>query len=132
MRGHRFDLVVDRGQFLVFGDDVLDRRLGDVRVGGHHDRDRLADEAHLVDRQDRLVVERRAVIGIGDHLADIVGGEHAMNAGNLLRRAGVDRLDPAMRDGAAKDLAVQHAGQPHRVSVFGPSAHLVARFEPGQ
>ena len=28
-------------------------------------------------------MERGAVIGIGDHLADVVGGEHAMNAGNL-------------------------------------------------
>ena len=56
-------LVEDRRQFLVFCDDELRRLLGDVRVGGEHDRDRFADEVHLVDRQDRLIVECRPVIG---------------------------------------------------------------------
>ena len=70
----RLDLVEHRRQFLVLGDDQLRRLLGDVRIGGEHDRDRLADEMHLADGEDRLVVEGRAVIGIGDHLADVVAG----------------------------------------------------------
>ncbi len=65
------DLVEDRRQFLVFCDDELRRLLGHVRVGGEHDRDRFADEVHLVDRQDRLVVECRPVIGGGDDLAHV-------------------------------------------------------------
>ena len=63
--GHGLHLIVDRGKFLIFRHDLLDGGLGDMGVGGDHYRDRLADEAHLVDGQDRLVVERRAVIGIG-------------------------------------------------------------------
>ena len=69
---HRLDLVVDRRQLLIFGDDRVRRGFGNMRIGGEHDGDRLADETHFVDRQDRLVVERRPVIGIGDDLADVV------------------------------------------------------------
>ena len=130
VRRHRLDLVEHRRQFLVFGDDQLRRLLGDVRVGGQHDRHWLADEPHLVDRQDRLVVERRAVIGIGDHLADVVGGDDAVHARHRAGRAHVDALDAAMRHGAAEDLSVQHAGQPHVVDVFGAAGDLLARFEP--
>ena len=113
------DLVEDRRQLLVLGDDQLRRLLGDVRIGGEHDRDRLADIVHLADGEDRLVVEGRAVIGLGDDLAHVVGGDDAVDAGHLLGRAGVDRLDAAVGDGAAEDLSVQHAGQPHGVGVFG-------------
>ena len=67
----RLDLVEYRRQLLVFGDDELRRLLGDVRIGGEHDRDRLADIMHLADGEDRLVVEGRAVIGIGDDLAHV-------------------------------------------------------------
>ena len=74
-RGHRLDLVIDRLEFLVFGDDRLDGGFGDMGIGGEHHRDRLADEAHLVHGQDRLIVERRAVIGIGNDLDDVFGGE---------------------------------------------------------
>jgi hypothetical protein len=55
-----------------------------------------------------------------------------MNAGNLRRRTGVDRFDPAMRHRAAEDLSVQHLRQPHGVSVFGASGDLLAAFEPRQ
>jgi len=63
--GQRLDLVVDRRQLLVFGGDELRRLLGDVRIGGDHGRHRLADEAHLLVRQDRLIMKRRTVIRIG-------------------------------------------------------------------
>ena len=132
LRGQRLDLVEDRRQFLVFGDDQLRRLLGDMRIGGEHHRDRLADVAHLVDRQDRLVVECRPVIGLRDDLAHVVDGDDAIDAGHLLGRAGVDRLDAAVRDRAAEDLAVQHAGQPHGVGVFGAAGDLLARLEPRQ
>ena len=128
--GCRLDLVEDRGQFLVFGGDELYRLVGNVRVGGDHGGDRLADEAHLLVRQDRLVVEGRPVIGIGDHLHDVVDGDDMEDARHLLRRAGVDRLDAAMRHGAAKQLRHQHTGQPHGVDVFGAAGDLVARFQP--
>ena len=65
LRGQRLDLVVDRRQLLVFGGDELHRLFGDVRIGGDHGRDRFADEAHLLVRQDRLVVESRPVVRVG-------------------------------------------------------------------
>ena len=101
----RLDLVEDRRQLLVFGDDELRRLLGDMRIGGEHDRDRLADIVHLADGEDRLVVEGRAVIGLRDDLADVLGGDHAVDAGHLLGGADVDRLDAAVGDRAAEDLA---------------------------
>ena len=66
LRGHGLDLVVHRGQLLVLGGDEMHRLFGDVRVDGEHHGDRLADVAHLVEREDRLIVERRAVIRLGD------------------------------------------------------------------
>src|SRR5262249_45368573 len=55
-----------------------------------------------------------------------------MDPGHVFRRAGVDRGDAAMRDRAAEDLGVQHAGKPHGVSVFGAPGDLVARLESRQ
>ena len=46
-------------QLFIVGGDQLHRAFGGVRIGGQHDGDRLADIAHLVERQDRLIVERR-------------------------------------------------------------------------
>ena len=75
VRRQRLDLVVDRRQLLVFGGDELHRLLGDVRIGGDDGGDRLADEAHLLVREDRLVVERRPVIGTLQHLHHVVDGD---------------------------------------------------------
>ena len=91
-RGHRLDFVEHRRQLLVFGNDGMRGRLGDMRIGGEHHGDRLADEAHLLHRQDRLVVERRPVIRIGNHLDDVVDGDDAEHARHLLCRADVDAI----------------------------------------
>ena len=128
----RLDLVEHRRQFLVVGHDLLHGLIGDMRIAGEHDRDRFADKMHLADRQDRLVVERRPVIGIGDDFAHVVAGVDGVDAGHLAGGAGVDRLDAAMRHGAAEDLCMQHAGQLHQMRVFGTAGHLVAPFEPRQ
>ena len=58
---------------------------GDVRVGREHHRDRLADVAHLVESEDRLVVERRAVIGFGNDLQNVAGSDDVVNPGEGLR-----------------------------------------------
>ena len=79
----RLDLVEHGGQFLVLGDDLLRRLLGDVRIAGEHDGDRFADIMHLADGEDRLIVEGRPVIGIGDHFAHVVAGVDGEDAGNF-------------------------------------------------
>jgi hypothetical protein len=58
-------------QLLVLRGNEVRRLLGDVRVGGQHHRHRLADVAHLVDGEDRLVVERGSVVGLGHQLPDV-------------------------------------------------------------
>ena len=83
---HGLDFVIDRRQFLVFGGDQLHRLFGDMRIACQHHRDRLADMAHFVERQNRLIVESRAVIRLGDKLLDIGAGDDAIDAGKLARR----------------------------------------------
>ena len=61
VRGHRLDFVEHGRQFLVLDVDQLRRGLRHVRIARQHHRDRLADVVDLVEREDRLVVERRAV-----------------------------------------------------------------------
>ena len=124
------DLVEDRRQLFVFGDDQLRRLLGDMGIGGKHHCNRLADIVHLVDRQDRLIVECRPVIGLRDNLAHVLRRDDAVDPGHLLGGAGIDRLDAAMGDGAAEDLSVQHAGKPHCMGIFGAPGDLLARLEP--
>ena len=131
VRCQRLDLVIDGGELVVVGFDQLRGALGDVRIGGEHDRDRLTDIAHLVEREDRLVVKRGAVIGLRDERADILAGDDPVHAGKRPRRAGLDARDAAMRNGAADDLAVQHAGETQAVHVFGPAGDLGPRFQPG-
>jgi len=97
VRRHRRDLVVDRRQFVVFDLDQLRGVFGDVRIARQHGGDRLADMVHLVERQDRLIVKRRTVIGLRDQLADILAGDDAMHAGDGLCGARVDGADAAVR-----------------------------------
>ncbi len=82
--------------------------------------------------EDRLIVERRAVVRVGQHLEHVVDGDHVQHARHPLRRAGVDRLDPAVRHSAAEQLGVEHPGQSHRVGVLGPPGDLVAPLEARQ
>src|SRR5262249_59858896 len=62
----------------------------------------------------------------------VVDRDDAVDARDLLGRAGVDRLDAVVRDGAAEDLRVQHAGQAQIVGVLGAPRDLVARLETRQ
>ncbi len=68
----RLDLVENRGQFFVVGNNLLYRLLCDMRIARKHDRNRLPDKVHLVDGKDRLIVKRRTVIRIRDYLAHVV------------------------------------------------------------
>ena len=123
------DLVIDGRQFVVFRFDELHGLLGDVRIGREHHRHRLADEPHLVDRDDRLIVEGRAVIGRRNDRPDILAGHDAHHTRERRRRPGVDRADAAVRDGRAEHLAEEHAGQAQVVGIFGAARHLGARLQ---
>ena len=130
VRLHRRDLVIDRRQFLIFGSDQLHGPLGDMRIARQHDRDRLADMTHLVERQDRLVVKGRAVIGLRDELADVFAGDDAIARLRRARRGVSMRRMRPCGTVRAKYLAVKHARQPQIVGVLGAPGDLGADFEP--
>src|SRR5262249_11971920 len=56
------ELVEYRRELLIFRHDQLGRSLGEMRIVGEHDSNRLAYIMHLIDCQDRLIVESGAVI----------------------------------------------------------------------
>ena len=75
--GERFRGVEDGRQLLVLDLDQVERCLGDVRSVGHHGGHRVADEAHLVDRQDGLVAEDRPEVRAQMSVRRAVGaGQH--------------------------------------------------------
>ena len=82
-----------------------------MRIGSKHRRNRLADVTHLSLGEDRLVVEGWAVVGLCDDRADVGGGDDAPHTGNRLRLTRIDATNAGVRDGAAANLGVQHAGQ---------------------
>ena len=127
---HGGDFVIDRRQLVVLRADRLHGLVGDMRIAGQDHRHRLADMAHLVDRQDRLIVKRRAVIGLRNELLDVGSGDHPMHARHGARRRGVEAADAAVRHGGAEHLAVQHAGQAQMMGVVGAAGHLGAHFKP--
>ncbi len=127
----RLDLVEHRRQLVVLGDDQRRGLVGDMGVLGEHHGDRLADVVHLVDREDRLVVERRAVIGVRDDLAHVLGGHHPVDArhGACAALVSIERMRP-WATVERKYLAEQHARQAQIVSVFGASGDFLAGLEP--
>ena len=116
---HRVD---DDRQRLVVDDDRLARVLGDVGIIGDDAGDLLALEAHLVGGEHSL-----GVVGQGRHPGQVAGshhvaGQHKVHAGNVPGLAGVDRLDPGVRERAAQDLHVQHSRQHDVVGVVALAA----------
>ena len=120
--GQRLPRVHDRRQRLVVDLDRLARVLGDVRVVRDDAGHLLALEPHLVGGQHRL-----RVIGQRRHPGEVprrhhLPGEDQVNAGDLPCPAGVDRLDARVRQRAAQDLHVQHAGQHDVIGVVALAA----------
>ena len=130
-RVHRLDFVEHRRQFFVFGNNQLRRRFGDMRISGQHQRHRFTDVMHLVDRQNWLVVEGRAVIRLGDQFADVGRGVDRINARHCLRRSNIDIEQARVRHRAAMDLAVQHAGEPQVVHILRFTRYFGARLDAG-
>ena len=103
-------VVDDRGERLVVDVDELGRVLGEVPALGDHERDRVADEAHLAlgERRARRLraprADRRVPLLL--HLrVEVGGGEHEVHARRAQRRG---RVDPADRR-CANGLRTKHA-----------------------
>ena len=120
--------VGHRRQRVVFD---LDRFRGIARRGqslGDHQRHRLADMAHLAERQHRprCIVPRLSVAAHerhrARHVAETVGayvlsGSDEQHARHAARRRGVDALDRRMRRRRAQHEGMRHARQDDVVGI---------------
>ena len=86
--------VDERGQHLVVDRDRGDRPAGDVGVIGGHRRQRLADVAHHVASEDRLV---GVLEPVGRPTADVLVGDHGPDAWDGPGRPDVERHDAGVR-----------------------------------
>ncbi len=131
----------DGGQRLVVDLDQFGgvRRL--VPGLGHHEGDVIADPAHAVLDQRRILrpVHRRAVAPLEPawhrQVAEarrrpVRAGEHREHAGRRFRFRGVDRPDARMGVGRAQHVAEGHAGQRHVVDIAAAAAHEPHVLEP--
>ena len=109
---HRQLGIDDHGQRIVVDDDRVGRVAGDVAIGGHHHRHRLAGVTHHVDRHGAVIGrgERRADRHRREQRRDLRAGEHRFDALHRLGGAGVDGRDAAMGDVAALERQMTHAG----------------------
>ena len=111
-RGARRQGVVDghhRRQNFVLDIDQRQRAKRRLLVVGNHRRDQIAVIAHLVDRENGLILDAHAVDGIEP--LEVFAGDDGVNAGSLRGARGIDSADARVRVRAAQDLGVQHARQ---------------------
>ena len=119
LAGHRGLRIDHRRQRLAVDLDGVGGVPRHVAVAGHDNRDRIADEADGVHRH-RVVFgrrERRTDRHRCEKLGDLRPGEDRLHPFQRLGGAGVDGPDPAVRDVAALEREVLHAGDLHVVDV---------------
>ena len=117
----------DDGQLLVLDVDPLEPAAAAVARLGRDRRDRLAVEAHLVDRDDRAVLDRVPVVGV-----DVARGRRAVRTqttpGIASCRAEVSiETMRACGERAAQHLSVQHARDDDVAGELRLAAELLAR-----
>ena len=126
--------VADAGQRVVVDLDQLGAVLGQRPAVGHHDGDRVADQAHGVTGQRRE--GRQQQVGradrreVGGHAVEVGGGEHRPHPGHGQRLGDVDAPDPGVRERAAHEGGVQHAGQGDVVDVAAPAGEDARVLDP--
>ena len=118
--------VENVGERLVFDLDELAGGLGYLLVEGGDGGDEVAYIAHLAADavHDEAVGQ---IAAYGGTVGAVLAGHDAYDAGELFRLGGVEALDNAVRDGAAENLAVQHALGVDVRGVYG----LARNFEQG-
>ena len=103
--------IDDRLEQLVLDSNLLRRPTRLLGMLGRDERDRLAEVAHAVDREHRLVAELEPVELLA---GDVVVREHRVHAGHRQRARRVDPDDARVRLRAADRVAPEH---PRRVQV---------------
>ena len=130
----------DRLQELVVDADERHRVLGDVAVGGDHERDRLADVVHLVLGQGVLGasvgqgrVRDQQRQRLGHRAGEVVVGPHGQDALDVEHVGDVDVGDPRVGVRGAQDGRVQHPRVvvEHVVDVAALAAQEPLVLDPG-
>ena len=120
--------VGHRRQRLDLDRDRFQRVLADGDAVGQHHGDRLADIAHLVVRDHRLLERLELRQRLQPHRDDrraarhVGRGDDRMHAGHLQRRRGVDRDDAAVRHRAAQDHGIEQASGREIVDILAAAA----------
>ena len=115
--------IDDGRQQFVVDVDQLERVARRVSVVGHHERDLLALEAHLVGGEHGLRVGRDRLHPGDAAVLEIPAGDDRVHLRVLERRGRVDRDDPGMRDRASQDGAVEHPRQLHVIDEVALAAN---------
>ena len=102
VRGERVGDRPDDRELLVLDADRRDGGLRGGLVDRGDRRDRLADVAHTVDRDDRPVLDRVAEVGVDVH--EVGAREDRHHAGHRLRGRRVDRDDARVGSGLRRTL----------------------------
>jgi hypothetical protein len=118
----------DRRQRLVLHLDQAESAVGGFLVDRRDRRDHVADIAHLVDRDDRLVADRDAVVRVRQPYC-VGAGYDRGDTGQGFGAPDIDRADAGMRVGTAQNLGVQHAGQAEVEGVAGSTGDFVRSVE---
>ncbi len=123
-----------RRQRLDIDHDRFERILGNRRAVRHDDGDRLADIAHLVVGDDRLLVAlelRQRLLPQRNfrHVADIRRRDDSAHAGARARGLGIDGADAAVRNRAAQDDGVQDAVEREVVDILSAAGEKAEVFE---
>jgi len=118
--------VDDRLERLVLDLDPLGRAARLLRMLGGDERDRLAEVAHPVDREHRLVGELQAV---GLRARNVRVREHPVNAGHGERLRDVDLDDPRVRVRAADGVTPEHPRGEEVARVRELAGHLRDRVD---
>ena len=116
--------------------DQAQRILGNAGTLREHERERLADVAHLRFRDHRLAerLEIRQRLQPHRHarhpIADVLRGDHAVYARQCQRRGHIEGADAAMGDGTAQDCRVQQALAAEIVDVLPAPAQKAQVLDP--
>ena len=119
--------IEHRRKGFVFGDDCLHAILSLIARSGDDRGDRLADEAHLVPPENRvvaaLVAGHRDLDRNGpDKARDVLGGEDAHDTGNAAGGFDSNVYDVGVRNVAAEKGDMQHPGRLRVARVPAPAA----------
>ena len=117
--------IQNRRQLFVFHLDQSQRLFSRVHVQRRHSRHRITHVAHFLHGDDGLIFEYGTVVRLDAFVVEnVIARNHRHDAGNFERLGSVDILDARVRQRAAQNFSVAHAGHLHVRQVLRPAGHL--------